>query len=83
MIEPALTYLHVFTYSARRALGRTSTMPVATAGTQPVLQKSPTPKLRSCRRKVGKVVGAITLQSGDDESTSATDNYLKMRIPDD
>ena len=32
--------------------------------------------------QVGKVVEAITLRSGDDESTEAlTDNYLKMRIP--
>jgi tRNA A37 methylthiotransferase MiaB len=32
--------------------------------------------------QVGKVVEAITLRSGKDESTEAlTDNYLKMRIP--
>jgi tRNA A37 methylthiotransferase MiaB len=32
--------------------------------------------------QVGRVVEAITLRSGDDESTEAlTDNYLKMKIP--
>jgi threonylcarbamoyladenosine tRNA methylthiotransferase MtaB len=88
MIESLpFTYLHVFTYSARPgtpAAGHTNQVPVATARerNQVLREIAAAKKAAFMEAQVGKVVEAITLRSGDDESTEAlTDNYLKMRIP--
>jgi threonylcarbamoyladenosine tRNA methylthiotransferase MtaB len=81
------TYLHVFTYSARPgtpAAAHINQVPVATARerNQVLREIADAKKAAFMQAQVGKVVEAITLQSGDDESTEAlTDNYLKMRIP--
>jgi threonylcarbamoyladenosine tRNA methylthiotransferase MtaB len=88
MIEDLpFTYLHVFTYSARPgtpAAAHINQVPVATARerNQVLREIADAKKAAFMQAQVGKVVEAITLQSGDDESTEAlTDNYLKMRIP--
>jgi threonylcarbamoyladenosine tRNA methylthiotransferase MtaB len=81
------TYLHVFTYSARPgtpAAAHINQVPVATARerNQVLREIADAKKAAFMQAQVGKVVEAITLRSGDDESTEAlTDNYLKMRIP--
>jgi threonylcarbamoyladenosine tRNA methylthiotransferase MtaB len=88
MIEDLpFTYLHVFTYSARPgtpAAAQINQVPVAVARDRnQVLREIAAAKRASfMQAQVGRVVEAITLRSGDDESTDAlTDNYLKMKIP--
>jgi len=87
MIEDLpFTYLHVFTYSPRPgtpAATHINQVPVAVARDRNhVLREIAAAKRTSfMRAQVGRVVEAITLRSGDDESTEAlTDNYLKMKI---
>ena len=88
MIEDLpFTYLHVFTYSARPgtpAAAHINQVPVAVARerNQVLREIAAAKKAAFMQAQVGKVVEAITLRSGDDESTDAlTDNYLKMKIP--
>ena len=88
MIEDLpFTYLHVFTYSARPgtpAAAHIDQVPVAVARerNQVLREIAAAKKAAFMQAQVGKVVEAITLRSGDDESTDAlTDNYLKMKIP--
>jgi len=87
MIEDLpFTYLHVFTYSPRPgtpAATHINQVPVAVARDRnQVLREIAAAKRTSfMRAQMGRVVEAITLRSGDDESTEAlTDNYLKMKI---
>ncbi len=85
--ELPLTYLHVFTYSARPgtpAADHTNQVPVAIARERNhVLRElASTKKLAFMQAQVGKTLEAITLRSSDDNSTEAlTDNYLKIKIP--
>ncbi len=88
MIEDLpFTYLHVFTYSARPgtpAAAHINQVLVAVARecNQVLREIAAAKKAAFMQAQVGKVVEAITLRSGDDESTDAlTDNYLKMKIP--
>jgi threonylcarbamoyladenosine tRNA methylthiotransferase MtaB len=88
MIEDLpFTYLHVFTYSARPgtpAAAQINSVPVAVARdrNQELREIAAAKKGSFMWEQVGRVVEAITLRSGDDESTEAlTDNYLKMKIP--
>jgi threonylcarbamoyladenosine tRNA methylthiotransferase MtaB len=84
--ELPVTYLHVFTYSARPgtpAAEQPGQVPVAVARERNrVLREIASgKKLAFMRSLVGTVVEAITLQSGGAEFTEAlTDNYLKMKI---
>jgi len=87
MIEDLpFTYLHVFTYSPRPgtpAATHINQVPVAVARDRnQVLREIAGAKRTSfMRAQMGRVVEAITLRCGDDESTEAlTDNYLKMKI---
>jgi threonylcarbamoyladenosine tRNA methylthiotransferase MtaB len=84
--ELPFTYLHVFTYSARPgtpAAEQAGQVPVAVARERNrVLRELASGKKAAFMRSlVGRVVEAITLQSGGAEFTEAlTDNYLKMKI---
>ena len=84
--ELPLTYLHVFTYSARpgtAAAGLRGQVPVQTARQRSrVLRDLATEKkLAFMRGFVGKTLDAITLNVFDGDSTEAlTDNYLKLRL---
>jgi threonylcarbamoyladenosine tRNA methylthiotransferase MtaB len=84
--ELPLTYLHVFTYSARPATPaaeQPGQVPVAVARERNrVLREIASQKKKAFMRSlVGTVVEAITLQSGGAEFTEAlTENYLKMKI---
>jgi threonylcarbamoyladenosine tRNA methylthiotransferase MtaB len=85
--ELPFTYLHVFTYSARPATPAAEhanqvLVAVANKRSQMLREIAAAKKTAFMQAQVGKVVEAITLRSGKDESTEAlTDNYLKMRIP--
>jgi threonylcarbamoyladenosine tRNA methylthiotransferase MtaB len=85
--ELPFTYLHVFTYSARPgtpAAAHLNQVPVAVANnrSQVLRQIAAAKKAEFMHAQLEKVLQAITLRSGDDESTEAlTDNYLKMKIP--
>ena len=82
-----LTYLHVFSYSARpgtRSAQMTATVPV------PVIKQrnrilrelAAEKKLAFMRSFVGQTMAALTLNAYEDGCTEAlTDNYLKLRIP--
>lgn len=84
--ELPLTYLHVFTYSARpgtAAAGLRGQVPVQTARQRSrVLRDLATEKKWAFMRGfVGKTLDAITLNVFDGDSTEAlTDNYLKLRL---
>jgi threonylcarbamoyladenosine tRNA methylthiotransferase MtaB len=84
--ELPLTYLHVFTYSARPATPaaeQPGQVPVAVARERNrVLREIASQKKKAFMHSlVGTVVEAITLQSGGAEFTEAlTENYLKMKI---
>jgi threonylcarbamoyladenosine tRNA methylthiotransferase MtaB len=84
--ELPLTYLHVFTYSARPgtpAAGMPNQVPVRVARERNrVLRELAAEKKREFMESfVGKRVEAITLQEFDGEFTEGlTDNYLKVRI---
>ncbi len=81
-----LTYLHVFTYSARPgtpAAEQPGQVPVAVARERNrVLRELASRKKAAFMQSlVGTVVEAITLQSGGADFTEGlTDNYLKMKI---
>jgi threonylcarbamoyladenosine tRNA methylthiotransferase MtaB len=87
--ELPLTYLHVFTYSARPgtlAAEDPRQVPVAVARERNrVLRELASQKKAAFMGSlVGTVVEAITLRSGGTEVTEAlTENYLKIRIPGD
>jgi threonylcarbamoyladenosine tRNA methylthiotransferase MtaB len=84
--ELPFTYLHVFTYSARPgtpAAEQVGQVPVALARDRNrVLREiASRKKVEFMQSLLGTTVGAITLQTGDANSTEAlTDNYLKMRV---
>ncbi len=84
--ELPFTYLHVFTYSARPgtpAAEQAGQVPVALARDRNrVLREiASRKKVEFMQSLMGTKVEAITLQTGDAESTEAlTDNYLKMRV---
>jgi len=84
--ELPFTYLHVFTYSARPgtpAAEQPAQVPVAVARERNRVLREIASKKKAVfmRSLVGRVVEAITLQSGGAEFTEAlTDNYLKMKI---
>ena len=87
MIEDLpLTYLHVFTYSARPgtpAAEMRNQVPVNIARDRNRLLRdlSERKKLSFMRSFVGKSVQAITLNLADESHTEAlTDNYLKLRL---
>jgi threonylcarbamoyladenosine tRNA methylthiotransferase MtaB len=85
--ELPLTYLHVFSYSARpgtRSAQMTGAVPV------PVIKQrnrvlrelAAEKKLAFMRSFVGQTMAAITLNLYEDGCTEAlTDNYLKLRLP--
>ena len=82
-----LSYLHVFTYSARPgtpAAEQPGQVPMAVARERNRVLREIASKKKAAfmRSLVGTVVEAITLQSGGADFTEAlTDNYLKMKIP--
>ncbi len=88
--ELPLTYLHVFTYSARPgtpAASMTNQVPVHTARERNRILRelAAEKKLEFMRGFVGKTLDAITLNvmgnDADGEFTEAlTDNYLKLRV---
>jgi threonylcarbamoyladenosine tRNA methylthiotransferase MtaB len=84
--ELPLTYLHVFTYSSRpgtRSAAMPNQVPVQVARERNrVLRALAAEKKRAFMQSfVGRVLPAITLSVGDQNSTGAlTDNYLKMRL---
>jgi threonylcarbamoyladenosine tRNA methylthiotransferase MtaB len=84
--ELPLTYLHVFTYSARPgtpASEHTGQVPasVARERNRVLREIASSKKAVFMRSLVGSSVSAITLHSGEAEFTEAlTDNYLKMKI---
>ena len=84
--ELPLTYLHVFTYSARPgtpAAEQAGQVPVAVARerNRELREIAFGKKSAFMRSLVGTVIEAITLQSGGADFTEAlTDNYLKMKI---
>ena len=85
--ELPLTYLHVFTYSARPgtpAAHQAGQVPVAVARerNRALRELASQKKAAFMGSLVGTAVEAITLQSGGAEFTEAlTENYLKIRIP--
>jgi len=85
--ELPLTYLHVFTYSARPgtpAAEQPGQVPTGVARERNrVLREIASGKKAAFMRSLaGTVVEAITLQTGGANFTEAlTDNYLKMKIP--
>jgi threonylcarbamoyladenosine tRNA methylthiotransferase MtaB len=84
--ELPLTYLHVFTYSARPgtpAASLPNQIPVAVARERNRILRelASQKKLAFMTSFVGKVIQAITLNVFDGEFTEAlTDNYLKLRL---
>src|SRR5208282_1683178 len=84
--ELPLTYLHVFTYSARPgtpAAEQPGQVPVAVARERNRVLREIASKKKAAfmRSLVGTVVEAITLQSGGAQFTEAlTENYVKMKI---
>ena len=84
--ELPFTYLHVFTYSPRPgtpAANASDQVPVEVARERnAILRELATKKKRQFLESLtGRVVDAITLNTGTAEFTEAlTDNYLKMRI---
>ena len=84
--ELPLTYLHVFTYSARPGTPAESLaeqVPPATARerNRALREAGARKKLAFQRSFVGRNLAAITLSTQDGESTAAlTDNYLKLRL---
>jgi threonylcarbamoyladenosine tRNA methylthiotransferase MtaB len=84
--ELPLTYLHVFTYSARPgtpASEHTGQVPASVARERNCVLReiASSKKAVFMRSLVGSSVSAITLHSGEAEFTEAlTDNYLKMKI---
>ena len=84
--ELPLTYLHVFTYSARPgtpAATRHDQVPVRVARerNRVLRELAAEKKARFLSAQVGQRLRAITLQAGDGEFTEAlSDNYLKMKI---
>ena len=84
--ELPLTYLHVFTYSARpgtAAAGHPGQVPVSAARQRNrVLREIASAKKAAFMRSlIGTTVEAITLHSGGAECTEAlTENYLKVKI---
>jgi threonylcarbamoyladenosine tRNA methylthiotransferase MtaB len=84
--ELPLTYLHVFTYSARPgtpAATHANQIPIAVARERNQLLReiAAAKKAAFAREHVGRTVQAITLHSGNDHFTEAlTDNYLKMKL---
>jgi threonylcarbamoyladenosine tRNA methylthiotransferase MtaB len=84
--ELPFTYLHVFTYSSRPGT-RSATMrnqvpgPAMKERNRVLRELAARKKADFMRSFVGQTIEAITLQSGDAESTDAlTDNYLKLRV---
>ncbi len=84
--ELPLTYLHVFTYSARPGTPAMSMAehipgPVAHNRNRVLREVAAQKKLAFQRSFLGKTLPAITLSSYDGERTEAlTDNYLKLRL---
>jgi threonylcarbamoyladenosine tRNA methylthiotransferase MtaB len=84
--ELPLTYLHVFTYSSRpgtHSAAMPHQVPVQVARERNrVLRALAAEKKRAFMESfVGRELPAITLGTGDENSTEAlTDNYLKMRL---
>jgi threonylcarbamoyladenosine tRNA methylthiotransferase MtaB len=84
--ELPLTYLHVFTYSARPGTPASEhtgqvPAPVARERNRILREIASSKKAVFMRSLVGSSVSAITLHSGEAEFTEAlTDNYLKMKI---
>jgi threonylcarbamoyladenosine tRNA methylthiotransferase MtaB len=84
--ELPLTYLHVFTYSARpgtpaTTLGDQVPVQIARDRNRILRDLAAEKKLAFMRSFVGKTVDAITLNVFDGNSTEAlTDNYLKLRL---
>lgn len=84
--ELPLTYLHVFTYSARPgtpAAAMNDQVPaVVKRERNRILRDVAARKKREFQQSfVGKQLSAITLSVGDDEATEAlTDNYLQLRL---
>ena len=85
--ELPLTYLHVFTYSARPgtpAADHADQVPVAVARerNQILREIGSAKKAAFLRSQIGRAVDAITLRSAaEDYTETLTDNYLKMKIP--
>src|SRR5208283_5935143 len=85
--ELPLTYLHVFSYSARPgtpAAEQPGQVPVTVARerNRALREIASAKKTVFMRSLVGTTVEAITLQSGGADFTEAlTENYLKMKIP--
>jgi threonylcarbamoyladenosine tRNA methylthiotransferase MtaB len=81
-----LTYLHVFTYSARpgtpaAAMSEQVPVPVARERNRILRDVAQQKKLEFMRSFVGRSLEAITLNVSDDAYTETlTDNYLKLRI---
>ena len=81
-----LTYLHVFTYSARpgtpAAVMRDQVpVPVASERNRILRELAAEKKLAFMRSFIGKTIPAITLASRSNGRTEAlTDNYLKLRL---
>ena len=84
--ELPLTYLHVFTYSARPgtpAAERTDHVPVARARerNQALREMAAKKKSEFLQTQVGNTIPAITLRSvGRGFTEALTDNYLKIKI---
>ncbi|MFZ0687213.1 MAG: tRNA (N(6)-L-threonylcarbamoyladenosine(37)-C(2))-methylthiotransferase MtaB [Terriglobales bacterium] len=84
--ELPLTYLHVFTYSARPGtpaalLPQQVPVTVARERNRVLREIATTKKTAFMRSLVGSTVEAITLQTGGAESTEAlTENYLKVKL---
>jgi threonylcarbamoyladenosine tRNA methylthiotransferase MtaB len=84
--ELPLTYLHVFTYSARPgtpAAEMRNQVPVTVARERNRILRelSEQKKLAFMESFVGKSLNAITLSESDENHTEAlTDNYLKLRL---
>ena len=84
--ELPLTYLHVFTYSARPgtpAAEQPGQVPVAVARERNRVLREIASKKKAAfmRSLVGTVVEAITLQSGGAQFTEAlTENYVKVKV---
>jgi threonylcarbamoyladenosine tRNA methylthiotransferase MtaB len=85
--ELPLTYLHVFTYSARPGTPASEhegqIAPAVAHQRNRILREIASQKKRAFMRSLsGTLIPAITLQSSSAEFTEGlTDNYLKVRIP--
>ena len=81
-----LTYLHVFTYSARpgtpaAAMSEQVPVPVARERNRILRELAEKKKLEFMKSFVGRSLEAITLNVSDDAYTETlTDNYLKLRL---